>query len=129
MRVLLDTHALIWALVDPARLGPNAGSILRARESTLVVSAVSAWEMATKVRIGKLPTAVKIVDSYGEYLDRLGATELPVRSRHALLAGSMQWAHRDPFDRMLAAQAMLEDLPILTADPVFSGLAGLRVRW
>lgn len=129
MRVLLDTHTVIWALVDPQRLGSHAAAVLRARDSTVVVSAVSAWELSTKVRIGKLPGAERIVDSYGEYLDRLGAVELPVTRRHALLAGSMRWDHRDPFDRMLAAQAIVEDLPLLTADGAFSSLAGVQVRW
>ena len=129
MRVLLDTHALIWALSDPERLGPNAAQIIRSRSTELVISAVSAWELATKVRIGKMPSAVKILDSYAEHLHRLGASELPVSQRHALLAGSMQWAHRDPFDRMLAAQAMLEDLTLISADAAFADLAGLRLRW
>lgn len=129
MRVLLDTHALIWALTDAQRLGPDAGSIIRRRDTELVVSASSAWELATKVRLGKLPPAAGIVDSYPEHLARLGAQDLPVTAAHALLAGSLRWAHRDPFDRMIGAQAIIEGLTLLTADPAFSDLAGLRVRW
>ena len=129
MRVLLDTHALIWALSDPSRLGATAGPLIRSRSTELVVSAASAWEMATKVRIGRMPSAARIVDSYGEHVDRLGASELPMSRRHALLAGSMQWDHRDPFDRMLAAQAILEDLTLISVDAAFSSLAGLRLRW
>ncbi len=129
MRVLLDTHTFFWALADPKRLGPTASQVIRSRSTELVVSTVSAWELATKVRIGKMPSAVEVVHSYGEYLDRLGASALPISSRHALLAGSMRWEHRDPFDRMLAAQAMIEDLTLISADPAFSSLAGLRLRW
>lgn len=129
MRVLLDTHTVIWALTDPQRLGASAADVIRARDSVLLVSAASAWELATKVRIGKLPAAGKIVDSYGEHLERLGATELPISRKHALLAGAMAWEHRDPFDRMLAAQAILEDVPLVSADAVFSSLPGVRLRW
>lgn len=129
MRVLLDTHALVWALTDADRLGPNAGPLIRSRSTQLVVSAVSAWEISTKVRIGKMPSATKIADSYSDHLERLSAAELSVSGRHALLAGSMRWEHRDPFDRMLAAQAILEDLTLISVDTEFSSLAGLRLRW
>ncbi len=129
MRVLLDTHALIWALTDPSRLSADAAALLRDRDVDIVVSAATAWEIATKVRIGKLPAAQRLADSYADSLDRLGASGLPIFPRHALLAGSMHWEHGDPFDRMLAAQSLLEDLPLLSADGAFAGLAGLRVRW
>lgn len=129
MLVLLDTHALVWALSAPSRLGVTAGPLIRSRSTELVVSAASAWELATKVRIGKMPSAANVLDSYGEHLERLGASELPITRRHALLAGSMQWDHRDPFDRMLAAQAILDDLTLISVDAQFSGLAGVRLRW
>ncbi len=86
----------------------------------LVVSAASGWEVATKHRIGRLREAEAVVLGYKSHLEALGAEELAIRSSHALLAGELRQAHRDPFDRMLAAQAVLESLPLVTADPVFA---------
>lgn len=129
MRVLVDTHALIWASVSPERLGQQASATLRSRRITVVVSAATAWEIATKVRLGKLPAAVEILDQYEEVLGRLGAEDLAVSRHHALLAGSLRWEHRDPFDRMLAAQAIIEGLPLLSADRVFGTLPGVDLRW
>lgn len=129
MRYLLDTHSLLWALTDPSRLGSLAHEALADRSSSLVVSAVTAWEIATKHRLGKLPQADALLGAYSRHLDRLGAERLPVSEEHALLAGRLDWAHRDPFDRMLAAQAILESLTLVTADEAFTSLPGITLLW
>lgn len=129
MRYLLDTHVLLWAITDPDRLGAEARRTIADRSNPLVVSAVSAWEIATKQRAGKLPQADVLVGAYSRHLDRLGVERLPVTEEHALLAGSLQWEHRDPFDRMLAAQAMLESMPIVTGDAAFAELPGVATVW
>lgn len=129
MRLLLDTHALLWAIAEPARLSDSARSAVQDRGNDIWVSAASAWELATKYRLGKLPQAQVLVLAYPEHLERLDAHELAVTSRHALDAGHLSWGHRDPFDRMLAAQAMLESASLVTADPVFAQVAGVRVLW
>lgn len=126
---LLDTHTLLWTLTDPSLLGPEARRIVTARSSRLVVSAASAWEISTKHRLGKLPQADVLIGAYTRHLDRLGAARVPITDEHALLAGRLEWTHRDPFDRMLAAQAMIESLTLVTSDPAFSGLAGLATMW
>lgn len=129
MRVLLDTHALLWALRDPESLSSAAGSLLTDPATELLVSAATPWEIATKHRIGTLPDAEPLLLGYAGHLSRLGARELPITSRHALAAGSLTWTHRDPFDRVLAAQSILEDVPLVSRDAAFSTLAGLRVLW
>lgn len=129
MRVLLDTHVLLWALLEPERLSPTATTTIRDPATTLVVSAATAWEIATKHRIGKLDTARAVVAGYPEHLARVRAQELPVSTRHALLGGGMAWDHQDPFDRLIGAQAITESLPLVTRDPVFDGLPGVRVLW
>jgi PIN domain nuclease of toxin-antitoxin system len=129
MRLLLDTHALLWALAEPHRLSAHAADLIKAPTTGLVVSAVSAWEIATKHRLGKLPGAGPIVAGFAAHLASLRVEELPVRSAHALLAGSFVLEHRDPFDRMLAAQAMLEGLPLLSDDPAFAAFPGLETIW
>jgi len=127
--VLLDTHAVLWAFTAPDRLGEEARLILDSTTNQVVVSAASAWEIATKQRLGRLPQADALVGAYERHLDRLGAARLPISEEHALLAGRLDWVHRDPFDRMLAAQAMVESFPLVTADAAFNGLAGLRTVW
>lgn len=129
MTYLLDTHVTLWALTEPARLGQTARAVIEDRSSRLVVSAVSAWEIATKHRLGKLPQADALLGAYGKHLDRLGVVRLPVTEDHALLAGRLEWIHRDPFDRMLAAQAMIESLVIITGDPAFADCRGVPTLW
>jgi PIN domain nuclease of toxin-antitoxin system len=126
---LLDTHVVLWALTDPARIGRTAREVIENRSARLVVSAVSAWEIATKHRLGKLPQADVLLGAYSKHLDRLGVIRLPVSEDHALLAGRLDWNHRDPFDRMLAAQAMVESLVIITGDPAFAGCPGVPTLW
>lgn len=129
MKVLLDTHALLWLITESRRLSPRAATVLKDAATTLVVSSATAWEVATKHRIGKLPSAEALVEAYPEHLARLGAEELEVSTRHALLSGGMTWDHQDPFDRLIGAQAITESLPLVTRDPVFAGLGGVRVLW
>ena len=129
MTYLLDTHVMLWALSEPTRLGRKARKIIENPASQLVVSAASAWEIATKHRLGKLPEADALLGAYSKHLDRLGAIRLPVSEEHALLAGRLEWDHRDPFDRMLAAQAMIESLVLITGDPTFDGCGGVLTLW
>ncbi|SPT53068.1 PIN domain [Actinomyces bovis] len=128
-RYLLDTHTLIWAINDPDRLGEQALPVLRNRTNQILVSAASAWEMHTKARLGKLPGAEAWLSTLEHQIARLEASILPISWPHSRLAGSMDWEHRDPFDRMLAAQAMLESLTLITTDRAFSTLPGLRTLW
>ena len=129
MTYLLDTHVMLWALTDPKRLGGTAREVVENRSSRLIISAVSAWEIATKHRLGKLPQADVLLAGYSKHLDRLGVIRLPVAEDHALLAGRLEWDHRDPFDRMLAAQAMIESLVLITGDPVFADCPGVSTLW
>jgi PIN domain nuclease of toxin-antitoxin system len=131
MRLLLDTHALIWAVSEPDRLSATARSAIETTEHELVVSSASAWEIATKHRLGKLPGGSVLIAAYPEHLAQLGATELAMTSTHALVAGSFDIDHRDPFDRMLAAQASLEGLELVTSDDQLARFAafGVRVLW
>ncbi|MHB8263116.1 MAG: type II toxin-antitoxin system VapC family toxin [Acidimicrobiales bacterium] len=114
--LLLDTHVLLWAAMEPEKLSAAAMELLENPENNLLVSAASAWEIATKFRLGKLPHAKAMVRHYGQALTRLRAQSLPVTDAHALQAGSWPIAHRDPFDRMLAAQAHLETVSLVSAD-------------
>jgi PIN domain nuclease of toxin-antitoxin system len=127
--LLLDTHALLWTLLEPGRIPDRTLALIRDAATDLIVSAASAWEIATKHRLGKLDGAVAVVHGYRDHLARLRARELPITSHHALTAGLLTWAHRDPFDRVIAAQCMIESLPVATADTALSTLPGLRVIW
>lgn len=128
MRVLIDTHVLLWALMEPDRLSDAATDVLSDPSTALVVSSASAWEIATKHRLGGLDGAEAVVHGFRAHLDRLGAEELPMRADHAILAGSLGGEHRDPFDRMLAAQALIETIPVVTGDTALSDL-GAPTLW
>jgi len=118
VRLLLDTHVWLWWLADDRRLGKDARRALADSRSEIHVSAVSAWEIATKIALGKL--RVQKADLEAEIAAN-GFIELPIRTRHALAAGRLAPLHGDPFDRMLVAQAQVEDLAVVSADPVFEG--------
>lgn len=119
MRVLLDTHVLLWALMEPDHLSRRARRIIEGADNTVLVSSASAWEIATKHRLGRLPQAEAVVRGYKKHLGTLRATELPITADHALVAGALPQPHRDPFDRVLAAQAMVEGVPLVTRDAAF----------
>lgn len=128
MNVLLDTHAFLWALIEPDKLSRKARRLLEDDSTDVVVSAASAWEIATKYRLGKLPGAKRVVADYAGALHGLLATQLAMTGEHALRAGSWKIAHRDPFDRMLAAQADLEKLALVSCDPAMQSF-GVEVIW
>lgn len=128
-RLLLDTHVLLWALLDPGRIPAATLALVRDPGRTLLVSAASAWEIATKHRLGRLDEARAVVDGYPEHLATLRAQELAVTGRHALTAGLLDWEHRDPFDRVLAAQSLLESVPLVTGDRALAAFPGVRVVW
>ena len=128
MRALLDTHALLWWFSDDAALTPPARKIISNTKNTVVVSAASAWEIATKVRLGKLPTGAGLAADFIGYVEREHFQLLFISVEHALRAGLLPGAHRDPFDRMLIAQAQTENLPILSNEVVFDSY-GIRRIW
>jgi PIN domain nuclease of toxin-antitoxin system len=116
---LIDTHILLWWLFDDPKLDNTCRTIISNRDHRIFVSSVSAWEIATKYRIGKLPEAKEIVEQYSQILHQARFIELNITSAHALRAGNLPIAHRDPFDRMIMAQAELEILPLITYDKAF----------
>ena len=126
---LCDTHTLLWWAQETNRLGGAVRAILADPTTDILVSPVTPWELSMKYRIGKLAKAEPIVTAYAETLRRLGAVSLPITDDHALLAGRLSWGYRDPFDRMLAAQAILEGAVLLSADVVFDTLPRLRRVW
>ena len=128
MPLLLDTHAFLWWVTDDERLGPAARQAIADPANEVFVSAASAWEIATKQRLGKLEGVPPVGERYGELVAADGFRHLPVDHRHALRAGGYSSEHRDPFDRMLAAQSELEQMPLVTRDPAFA-LFGTRTFW
>jgi PIN domain nuclease of toxin-antitoxin system len=128
MRLLLDTHALLWWLFDDRALSRRARGLLADPHQEVLVSAASAWEIATKHRLGKLPAAAVLVQDIPGWVARAGFSPLPVSLAHAQRAGGFPHAHRDPFDRMLAAQSLLEAVPLLTNDRAFADFA-VEVVW
>ena len=121
--VLLDTHAFYWAVAQPERLGPRALAIIRDPTSTLSVSAASACEVGSKVRLGRWPEAESLLRRWAGVVRQLGAIEAPLTSRQMLMASSMAADHRDPFDRMLADQAVDLGVAIITREAAFDALA------
>jgi len=128
MRVLLDTHALLWWFADDPALTRPARKVIAETKNTILVSAASAWEIATKVRLGQLPTAVDLAADFVGYLEREGIQILGISGEHAIRAGLLPGAHKDPFDRMLIAQAQAENLPLVSKEALFDTY-GVRRIW
>jgi PIN domain nuclease of toxin-antitoxin system len=128
LRALLDTHALLWWLSDDPALSRTARKIIAETKNTLLVSAASAWEIAIKVRLGKLPTAVDLTADFSGQIEREGFHLLPISAEHGIRAGLLPGPHKDPFDRMLIAQTQAENIPIITNETVFETY-GVRRLW
>lgn len=120
MKLLLDTHTFLWRAVGSARLSARAAQAIDDRANEVFVSAASAWEVSTKTRLGKLPEGTQVLLRFAATIADLYAEQLPMSVEHSLLAGSFGIEHRDPFDRMLAAQAATEGALLVTADPAFA---------
>ena len=127
MRLLLDTHALIWWLAGDEALPLRARAAIGDMANSVAVSAASAMEIATKVRIGKLPDAMLLAQDFDAIIAAQGFDELPISVRHARLAGEMNITHKDPFDRLLIAQALSEDMVLVSNEQLFDGFAVKRL--
>jgi len=126
--LLLDTHALLWWLAEPERLSAVAHAAIADESTRVFVSAASGWEIATKVRMGKLPAASELVDALPQLLAAQGLELLPIKLQHGLHAGGYKLPHRDPFDRLLAAQAELGHLTLVSLDPALQAFP-CRLLW
>lgn len=123
--LLLDTHAYVWAVTAPHRLSDQARAAVADPANRLLVSAASAWEMAIKHHAGRWPEAEALLRQHEALTERLGAEGLPITAVHAIRAGGLSWGHPDPFDRMLAAQALLSGATLVTRDETFAAMPGL----
>lgn len=119
MRLLLDTHTLLWWAAGDAKLSRHARAAVADAANTVVVSAATGWEIATKHRLGRLPGAGPLLDGLLDYLADQDFHELAIGIRHAQRAGGLPDVHRDPFDRILVAQAQIENLVLVTNESVF----------
>jgi PIN domain nuclease of toxin-antitoxin system len=128
VKLLLDTHALLWWFTDAPELSVKAREAIADERNRILVSAASAWELATKHRLGKLEQAAEALFRFNELVAADGFEHLPVSYLHAIKAGSYTSEHRDPFDRMLAAQSGIEAATLVTCDQAFQGF-GLKVLW
>jgi PIN domain nuclease of toxin-antitoxin system len=129
VKVLFDTHALLWSVLEPAKLSRRAAEIVSDEANTMLVSSASAWEIATKVRLGKLPLAAEFEKNFLEVVvDVAGYELLPIDIETALRAGRLVGEHGDPFDRMIAAQALAMDIPVISIDAKLDSF-GVRRIW
>jgi PIN domain nuclease of toxin-antitoxin system len=127
LRVLLDSHALIWTLGDDPHLSRGARKVLADPEVEKLVSGASAMEITIKYRKGRLPQAQALAEDFRGVLERLDCTALDIQFGHALLAGSMDIPHKDPFDRLLIAQARIERVPIVSNETLFDRFGVERI--
>ena len=127
MRVLLDTHALLWWMADSRRLSATAHQSIANEANDVLVSAASAWEISTKFRIGKLPGGETVASDIAGRVTQQGFAALAIDLADAERAGRLPGPHRDPFDRMLIAQALARGLPVVSVDEIFDRYSVNRV--
>lgn len=125
MRLLLDTHTLIWALSEPGRLSPAARALIEDSANEVFTSAASAWEIAIKAGLGKIDFPL---EDLSREMEAAGFIELPVSIRHAILVRGLPQYHRDPFDRLLVAQAIAEQVVLVSRDPALHAYP-VPIRW
>ena len=119
MKLLLDTHAFLWWLEGNARLPATARRAIQDADNDIIVSAATAWEIATKYRLGKLREAAAVVEDVAGAIAAQGFEEMPISVDDAARAGSLPGPHRDPFDRLLIAQALVRNLTLVSTDETF----------
>lgn len=127
-RLLLDTHAFLWWLAGDKRLSAGAREAISEELDPIFISAASIWKITTKHRLGKLPGVSAIVGDLAGVIEGQGFVGLPITVRHGETAGALPGPHRDPFDRMLIAQALLDDLVLVSNEQAF-GAYGARRLW
>jgi PIN domain nuclease of toxin-antitoxin system len=127
LRLLLDTHALIWFFAGDERLPVGARARIEDPDATVLVSAVSAMEVTLKHRLGRLPQAGRLALEFEDVIDRYGFVGLPISVAHAESAGRLQIPHKDPFDRILIAQSLLDGLPLVSNERGFDAFGVSRI--
>jgi PIN domain nuclease of toxin-antitoxin system len=127
LRLLLDTHAVLWWFLDDAALSRTAKAAIGADDAEVWVSAVSALEIANKFRLGKLPRASGLAAGFEAEAAQEGFAALPVTLRHASLAGRLAFPHNDPFDRLLIAQALIEGMTLVSNERAFDATGASRL--
>jgi len=127
VKLLLDTHALLWAVDDPSKLGVSAATALQHRSNDLHISAAVLWEISIKVAIGKLRLGPSFDIWANSAIAGLDARLLPISIEHANRQIALPWHHRDPFDRLLVAQGLSEGMTIVSKDPQFDAYAAPRI--
>jgi PIN domain nuclease of toxin-antitoxin system len=125
---LLDTHVLLWWLFGDRHLSRRATDLIADSSNRILVSSASAWEISIKHHLGKLSGADPIVRDLGEWMTKAGFEELPIFIGHAQKAGAWPQDHKDPFDRMLAAQSVIEDVPLISSDRALRTF-GIQLLW
>ncbi|WP_161992856.1 type II toxin-antitoxin system VapC family toxin [Aureimonas leprariae] len=125
--MLLDTHVLVWWLYKPELLSVPARKAINSGDNRLFVSAVSAYEIAAKHRLGKWPEVAELTREFDDILVSQSITSVPIASHQARMAALFHAEHRDPFDRLLAAQALSEEFHLITRDPVFAHFGVLTI--
>ena len=126
---LLDTHTLLGALRGNQKLSNTAKDVIENANSKKFISAISAYEIMYKYQLGKLKEYKYVVENYFNILESFSVSRLPINERHTHFAGKLEWSHRDPFDRLLAAQSHIENLTLITNDPAFQTLSWVNVLW
>lgn len=126
---LIDSQALLFAMASPRSLSAKARRIISSMDETLYASAATAYELAYKFRKGKLPGLDKVFVGYEHHVRRVAPLTIPITSEHALTAASLDWQHGDPFDRLIAAQALIEGATVITSDAAMQGFEPLSTLW
>ncbi len=128
MKLLLDTHAMIWWIGQRGKVSETIRVLIHASSTEVYVSAASAWELAIKAQARRIRVSHKLLDNFGDEIETLGWSSLPILAHHGIAAARLAGPHRDPFDRMLVAQAMIEQMSIASVDPELTRL-GATVVW